>query len=50
MLLSPLYGIMYVHKYHMAGGVNEETTEAFNAVLEKVKNLLKSMKITVGKV
>ena len=40
----------YVHKYHMAGRVNEESTEAFNSVLERVKNLLKSMKTTVGQV
>ena len=25
----------YVHKYHIAGRVNKESTEAFNAVLEK---------------
>ena len=25
----------YVHKYHMAGRVKEENTEAFNSVLEK---------------
>ena len=40
----------YVYKYHMTGRVNEERTEEFNSVLEKVKNLLKSMKTTVGKV
>ena len=28
-----------MHKYHMAGHVNEENTEAFNSVLEKVKKL-----------
>ena len=27
----------YVHKYHMAGRVNEEITEAFISVLEKVR-------------
>ena len=30
--------------------MNEESTEAFNSVLERVKKLLKSMKTTVGQV
>ena len=30
--------------------MNEESTEAFNSVLEKVKDLLKPMKTTVGRV
>ena len=40
----------YVHAYHMAGRVSEESNESFNAVLEKVKDLLKSMPTTVGRV
>ena len=37
MLLSALYRIMCICKYHMAGRVNEESTEAFNSVFGKNK-------------
>ena len=39
MLLSVLYGVMCICKYHMAGHVNEESTEAFNSVIEKKQRM-----------
>ena len=38
----------FIHKYHMAGWVSEESNEAFNDALEKSERLLACMPATVG--
>jgi hypothetical protein len=40
----------FIHKYHMAGRVSEESNESFNHVMDKKMTLLSSMPITVGRV
>ena len=40
----------FVHKYHMAARVSEESNEAFNAVLASVKRMLRCMPATVGRI
>jgi hypothetical protein len=40
----------FIHKYHMAGRVSEESNESFNHVMDKKMTLLASMPITVGRV
>ena len=40
----------FIHKYHMAGRVSEESNESFNHVMDKKMTLLASMPITVGQV
>ena len=39
----------FIHKYHMAGRVSEESNEAFNAVLANVKQMLRTMPATGGR-
>ena len=38
----------FVHKYGMAGRVFEESLESFNAVLAKVKRVLRGSSTTIG--
>ena len=40
----------FIHKYHMAGRVSEESNEAFSGTLAKVKRLLACMPATVGRI
>ena len=39
----------FVHKYHMAGIVSEESSESFNSVPENIKDRLKGMPATTEK-
>ena len=40
----------YIHEYHMSGRVSEESNEAFNGTLAKVKALLRCMPGTIQRV
>ena len=55
MKFNKFYGLFcttrnYIHKYHMAGRISEESNEAFNAVLANVKRMMRSMPATVGRI
>ena len=40
----------FIHKYHMAGRISEESNESFNHIMDKKMTLLALMPITVGRV